>query len=69
MIVCDPVIKEPVLHQLLSRVHRYGQKHEQHVKFLVVRGSFNSLLHDRCVQRLLCCSGCVVVDMRRQAGK
>lgn len=47
MIVCDPVLSEPVLHQVLSRVHRYGQQHEQHVKFLVVQGSFNKLLHER----------------------
>jgi hypothetical protein len=33
--------------QVLSRIHRYGQKHEQHVTFLVAKGSINKLLHDR----------------------
>ena len=45
MIICDPILQEPMLHQVLSHVHRYGQKKEQHVKFLVVQGSFNQFLH------------------------
>jgi NO-binding membrane sensor protein with MHYT domain len=33
--------------QVLSRVHRYGQKQQKHVTFLVAKGSINKLLHDR----------------------
>lgn len=49
MIACDTVNSENILQQVLSRIHRYGQKHEQHVTFLTVRGSFNKLLHGRYV--------------------
>jgi hypothetical protein len=43
----------PALHslmlQVLSRIHRYGQKHPQDVTFLVAAASINKLLHDRWV--------------------
>ncbi|WIA20399.1 hypothetical protein OEZ85_004819 [Tetradesmus obliquus] len=49
MLVLDPLLEEATLHQVLSRIHRYGQKHEQHVTFLVAAGSINKLLHNRYV--------------------
>ena len=45
MIVMDPILDESTLHQVLGRVHRYGQKREQEVTFLVTQGSMNEVLH------------------------
>ncbi len=47
MVVLDPVLDKSTLHQLLSRIHRYGQRREQEVTFLVVKDSMNELLHNK----------------------
>jgi hypothetical protein len=45
LVLLDPLLDEVSLHQLLSRVHRFGQQRPQEVLFMLPKGSMAWLLH------------------------
>ncbi|KAF6255624.1 hypothetical protein COO60DRAFT_1462088 [Scenedesmus sp. NREL 46B-D3] len=53
LLVVDTLPREDLLRQLLGRIHRYGQQQEQHVEFLMGRGSVHEAMYDRLVKPTL----------------
>jgi hypothetical protein len=47
LVLLDPLLDEVSLHQLLSRVHRFGQTQPQEVLFMLPKHSMAWLLHHR----------------------